>query len=520
MVSGREWPSAGPLAPVRWTLPVLASAVAAVTLLPIGYVVGQTADVGGHRAMALLLRPRVGELLVNTVELLLCGTLACVALGVGAAWLVECTDLRARTAWATLLSIPLAVPAFIRGFSWISLLPSVHGLDGALVIVSLSYYPLVFLPVRAALQGLDPALDEAARSLGAGRWRRFARVTLPQIRGALCGGALLVALDLLAEFGAFSMLRFATFTTAIYDQYRAAFDTSAGAVLALALVTLCLPLLGAEWLLRGRTRRARVGSGSPRPPERHRLGRAQPVALAGVAAVVLLSLGVPLASIGYWLMLRMPSAIDRGDLVSAAMNTLSLGLAGAFVTLLFAFPVALLATRRRSRWTTVLERTTYLPHALPGIVVALALITMTIRFVPSAYQSRAVLISGYAILFLPRAMIALRAALEKAPPQLEEAARSLGKRPLPTLWWIAVPLTMPGIGAGGALVFLSVTTELTMTLLLAPIGTQTLATGVWAHTSTLTYPAAAPYAALIIVVTIPAMLLITRYASAHRVVTP
>jgi iron(III) transport system permease protein len=507
---------------IRWVrpghVPLAASAtlVAALALLPITFVIGQTVSVGLHGAMVLLVRPRVGTLLLNTAELVVLGTAACTVVGVAAAWLVERTDLPARKTWITLLGLPLVVPAFVRSFGWISLLPSVHGLDGALLIVTLSYYPLVFLPVRAAFQGLDPALEECARSTGAGRWRCFVRVSLPQVRGALLGGALLVALDLLAEFGAFSMLRFATFTTAIYDQYRAAFDSPAGALLGLVLVTLCAPLLGLELLLRGRSRHDRIGPGVQRPAPRHQLGRVKPLALGGVVAMLILSVGVPIGSIGYWLSRPTRVPLPLGDLISATTATLSFGFTSAIVALIAAFPIAFLTVRRRSVFAISIERAAYLSHALPGIIVALALITVSIRVVPATYQSRTLLITGYVILFLPRALIALRSALEKAPPALEEAAQSLGNRPLATLGRVTVPLIAPGIGAGGALVFLSVSTELTTTLLLAPIGTQTLATGVWIHTSNLAYAAAAPYAALIIIATVPTMLLLGRWVGPYQ----
>lgn len=514
--TGRTRHSRRRLRPAHALLAASAALVAALTLVPIGFVIGQTVGAGAHRALALLVRPRVGALLASTTELVVIGTAACTVLGVGAAWLVERTDLPARNTWIMLLSLPLVVPAFVRSFGWISLFPAVSGLDGALLIVTLSYYPLVFLPVRAAFQSLDPALEESARSTGAGRWRCFVRVSLPQIRGALLGGALLVALDLLAEFGAFSMLRFATFTTAIYDQYRAAFDSAAGALLGLVLVLLCAPLLGLEMMLRGKSRPHRIGPGVQRPAPRHRLGRARPLALGGILAIVILSVGIPIGSIGYWLSrpTRLPLPLD--DLISTTAATLLFGLAGAVVTLVMAFPIAFLTVRRRSAFATIIERATYLSHALPGIIVALALITLSIRVIPAAYQSLALLILGYVILFLPRALITLRAALEKAPPSLEEAARALGNRPLCVLWRVTVPLIAPGIGAGGALVFLSVATELTTTLLLAPIGTQTLATEVWSHTSNLAYSAAAPYAGLIIIATVPTALMLGRQIGPYQ----
>src|SRR5271154_6013085 len=107
-----------------------------------------------------------------------------------------------------------------------------QGFGGALLVVTSAYYPLIYLPVAAALRGMDPALEETARTLGTGPFIGFFRVVLPQLRPALFGGMLLVALDVLVEFGAFSLLRFRTFTTEIYAEYRTGFAGPEASLLA------------------------------------------------------------------------------------------------------------------------------------------------------------------------------------------------------------------------------------------------------------------------------------------------
>lgn len=205
---------------------LVAAALLAVglVLLPIAYTIVQATHVGAQEAIDLLVRPLVGRLLVNTISLIVAASLATALIGVGAAWLVERTDLPARKTWAVLLVAPLAIPPFISSFAWVSLSNSLQDFAGALLVVACAYYPLVYLPVAAALRGLDPTLEETARSLGRGSWRCFFGVILPQLRPALYGGMLLVALDTLIEFGAFSLLRFRTFTTELYAQYRTGLD--------------------------------------------------------------------------------------------------------------------------------------------------------------------------------------------------------------------------------------------------------------------------------------------------------
>ena len=499
--------SAPPLA-----LLLVATAVAALVLVPLGFVVVYTAMVGPADAWHLLVRPRVGELLVNTVRLVVGGMLLSAVLGTGAAWLVERTDLPGRRVWHVLLVAPLAVPAFVNSYGWVSLTPRVEGFAGALLIVTLSYFPLVYLPVGAVLRGLDPALEETAQSLGLDRWRGFARVVLPQLRPALLGGSLLVGLHLLAEFGALQMLRFPTFTTAVYDQYRSSFNGDAATMLASVLVLGCLLLLVSELRLRGHQRLSRIGAGAARPAVRAHLGRATVPAVLGVAGVVALALGVPLASLLHWLLVGSSTAFPVGELTSAAATSLGLAVMAAVVTTALAVPVAWLAVRHRGPVTTLLERSTYVAAALPGIVVALALVTVSIRVAQPVYQTTALLVSAYVVLFLPRAVVAARAAFAQAPPLLDDVAHSLGSGATATMLRVTLPLVSRGLGAGGALVFLAVITELTATLLLAPIGTTTLATRFWSLSYDVQYGAAAPYAALMVLVSAPATWLLSRDA--------
>jgi iron(III) transport system permease protein len=497
-------------------VPLVAAAalVAALVLVPLGYVAWYTWSLGPSDTWALIARPRVGELLGNTLSLLV-GVMALSAfIGVGCAWLVERSDLPLRRVWHVLFVAPLAIPAFVNSYGWVSVTHAVQGYAGAVFVVSLSYAPLVYLPTVAAMRTLDPALEEVAHSLGYDRWTTWRRVVLRGIRPGVLGGGLLVGLHVLAEFGALQMLRFPTFTTAIYDHYRSAFNSASANVLASVLLLLCLLLLLAELSLRGDAALWRVGGGSARSVDRVRLGASRPAALAAVSALVVLSLGVPLASLLRWLVVGSSTAFPVGELASAALTTAGLGLAAAAITSALALPVVWLAVRHRGRLANIIERATFTAHALPGIVVALALVAVSIRSVRPLYQTLPLLLVGYAILFLPRAVVSIRSSLEHAQPVLEDVARSLGERPIGVLVRVTLPLIRNGLGAGAALVFLAVSTELTATLLMAPIGTSTLATQFWSHSSSLSYGAAAPYALLLILISVPATWLLSSHTRA------
>ena len=485
-------------------------AVALLALVPLGFVATYAALIGPAEAWELVVRPRVGLLLWNTVRLAAGAMALSALLGVALAWLVERTDVPFKGLWHGLLVAPLAVPAFVNSYAWVSLDRSVVGYDGALLVITLSYYPLVYLPVVAALRGLDPALEEAAWSLGQDRWRSFRTVVLPQLQPALLGGTLLVGLHLLAEFGALQLLRFPTFTTAISDLYGSTFNGAAANMIAGVLVLCCLLLLLAELQLRGHRRWSRVGHGAARAAVSVRLGALRWPLTAVLAGLVALSVGVPTYALVHWLLVGTSTEFPVGELAEATGSTIGLAATGALATTVLALPVAWLAVRHRGRLSTLVERSTYVAHALPGIVVALAFVTVSLRLVPAIYQTALLLLAAYAVMFLPRAVVSVRAGLEQAPLVLDDVARSLGAGPLQTARRVTLPVIAPSLGAGAALVFLAIATELTATLMLSPIGTDTLATSFWSASSELRYGAAAPYALLLVLISIPATVLLMR----------
>lgn len=472
----------------------------------------QAASGGGARMQLLLFRPLVAVLLLNTALMTVTATAFAVVLGLGVAWCVERTDLPGGGVWRVLAGLPIAVPAFVTSYSWVSLTPAVQGFGGAVLIVTLAYYPLVYLPVAAVLRGMDPALEEGARSLGLDARRTFVRVTLPHARTAVLGGALVVAVHLLAEFGAFAMLRFRTFTTVIYDEYRLSFDGPAASMLSSVLISVCVVLVILEVRVRGKARHARTGSGAARPASRSRLGRATPVVVLLFCVLVGTSLGLPLVTLTYWLS-RASAALQVGPLLVATATSLEFGLGAAVLTTALALPVAIFAVRYPTRLAALIERSTYLGYSLPGIAVALALVTIAVRYARPAYQTVPLVLSAYAILFLPLALVAQRAALAQASPAVEEMARSLGCGSLATLRRVTLPIIAPGLSGGAALVLLFTLTELPATLLLAPIGTVTLATQVWSSVRSQAYGAAAPYAWLMIALSALPTYVLTRRLS-------
>lgn len=502
--------------------------LAGAILLPVGYLVVRAGQ-GETAIWDLVFRARNLEIVWNSLILAFSVTAASIGIALPLAWLTTRTDLPFRRGWALLTALPLVIPSYIGAYLFVSAMgprglvqgwletlfgieriPSLYGFPGAVYVLTVLTYPYILLNLRAALAGMDPTIEEAARSLGHTPWQTFWRVTFPQLRPALAAGSLLVILYTLRDFGAVAILRYDTFTRAIYVQYQSSLDRSAAAALALILIVITLLLLAAEtrWQTSARqySSTARV-----RPPTIIALGKWKGPALVFCMGVVLAALLLPALNLGYWLVRGVQAGEEIRALWGASWNSFSISLMAAFVTVAASLPISILRVRRAGRVPQLLERMMYVGFALPGIVIALALVFFGANYLPWLYQTAPMLIFAYVILFLPQALGAVQASLLTVHPNLEEAGRSLGHGPLTVFRRITLPLVRPGLGAGTALIFLTVMKELPATLILSPLGFKTLATSVWGAVSEAFFAqAAAPALLLILVSSVPMAFLTIR----------
>ncbi|MBP2462206.1 MULTISPECIES: iron ABC transporter permease [unclassified Rhizobium] len=503
----RRKPAGKPLAGSSWTL-AIAVAIAALTLTPLGFVFWATVATGWETAAQLIFRSRVSDLLFNTVALIVFTVPVATVLATALAWLTERTDLPGAKLWAWLAIVPLAIPAFVQSYAWIGMWPRLNGLGAGVAISVVTYFPFVYLPVSAALRLIDPALEDQAASLGLSPAAVLRRVVLPQLRLSLCGGALLISLHLLSEYGLYAMIRFDTFTTAILDQFQSTYNGVAAHMLALVLVACCFVLIGVDAAVRGRRRYARIGSGVARHPVRASLGVWRYPCLLLPVVTTAVSLGVPVLTLGRWLIAGGADIWQFSEIGLALSQTLTICVIGGVATAAAAVPIAWLSVRRPTRSSRFLEGCYYLASSMPGVVVALALVTISIRVMLPLYQTVATIVIAYVIMFLPRALVSLRASIAQVPAELEQAAESLGRSPARALWSTTVRLAAPGAASAMALSSLGIMNELTATQMLAPNGTRTLAMAFWALTSEIDYAGAAPYALLMILFSLPLTLLL------------
>ena len=505
--------------PLLLALPALLAAAAAT--LPLAYLVVRvrTADRNAWEVLAL---DTTGRLVADTAVLVAAVVAAALLLGVPLAWLLTRTDIPARPLLAVAAALPLVIPSYVAALALLGALgprgllqqvlegpfgverlPDVYGFRGAVLALTLSTYPYVYLLAAAAMRDLDPSLEEASRGLGRSRLATFFRVTLPAVRPSLAAGGLLVALYVLSDFGAVSLMQYPALTRSIYLQYQALFDREPAAILALVLVALTLLLLVFESRVRASARYGRSGPGTKRPAPVIPLGAWRWPAFAFCCFVVGVFLVLPVAVLVYWVWEAVPLGREIAfPWIEAWRSVLASALA-ALIAAGAALPVAVLARRYPSLWARLLERLAFTGNALPGIVVALALVFFGARYGGPLYQTLALLLFAYVVRFLPQSLAASGAALESVDPRVEEAARSLGRGPLSVVARVTVPLVRSGVLAGAVLVFLSSMKELPATLLLRPIGFDTLATEIWSATAVADYAQAAPPALLLVVLSAP-----------------
>ncbi|QCZ92297.1 ABC transporter permease [Salinimonas iocasae] len=419
------------------------------------------------------------RVLGNTMALVALTIIGAVVLGVPLALLTTYVKMPFQRFWLVLLAAPLAMPSYIGAFTLYfamgpggeieSLLgiptPSIGGLWGTAVVMSLYTYPFVMLTTRASLLSLDGSLVNAARTLGMSLPAALFNVVMPRILRAVAAGALLAALYALSDFGTPAILRLDTFTRVIFVEYNA-FGLSQAAMLSIQLLVIVGFVLFVESTIKGNTERpGRQLWLWPKPWQRNLM-------LIASMPVVLMAIVLPLAIFLVWLVREGAGDFD----FSYALNSAYASLLAALAAVILAVPVAHAAISGRAG--RLMERITYFGFGVPGIVMGTALVYVGLKL-PFLYQTLGLLVIAYVLRFLPLAVGSVRTTAERLDPSLVKAARLLGASPREAFRRITLPLTYRGMVAGAALVFLEVMRELPATLMLGPTGFETLATYMW-----------------------------------------
>lgn len=489
---------------------LLSGAIAALVASPLAWILLRAWQVEPGRAWGLMTSSQTVSILTNSVGLTAFVTGFSILLGVPLAVLTTRTNLPYRRLWAILIALPLVIPSYIGAFAFVSAFgrhgevgsvfgvtpPQVDGFWGAVLVITLYTYPYVFLTTRAALLAQDTSLVEAARTLNAGRIEAFRRVVFPQIRPAVAAGALLTALYAVSDFGTPAFMQVNVFTSEIYREFNIG-NVEYAALLSMQLLAVAAVILAIEGLV-GREEDAAGGGASG---SRVRLGAWKWPAMGVISLLTIITLVVPVAIFGVWIL--RPTGGETGVFafqLEWMFNSIYLAGLAALVASLFALPVAYYSARSDSLLARLFERVTYVGFAVPGIVIGLALVFFGTSYAPWFYQTVPLLIFAYVVRFLPQAVGITRSAVLQVDDTLTEAARTLNAGRLRTFRKVTFPLIAPGVIAGGALVFLTTMKELPATLMLNPIGLDTLVTIIWeAHRGAFYEYAAIPALILILI---------------------
>lgn len=447
--------------------------------------------------LGLLVDQRTLAPLWRTLRLAVAVSASAAILGTALAWLTTRTDMAGRRLYRVLMPIPLVFPTFIGAAAFIRTMNpgglvyrmldgvgvdlgiELRGFFGSWLVLTLFTYPYVYLPVAARLRRLPAALEESARVLGDTMSQAFRRVVLPQIATSIAAGTLLVFLYAISDFGAVQLMRYDTLTRAIETNYLAR-PPVAFALSLVLLVLAAIVVFGENAVTR---RLPAEASGRSSRTTQHRLGRWAVIGQFVVGATVLLAVIAPVAALIDWASGNgRPLAVSRETIVDASFNTLYVSVITAVVAVLAVAPIAFMVARRNERVGRYAHATVIATFALPGILIALALRFWTLRAgaIGNAFaDTQAVLIFAYVVRFASLAMGVTLVAVRSVPDRLHDAASMLGADRLRRLYTIDLPLMGPGLVAAAGLVLLSTMKELPISLLIAPLGFQTLTTRIF-----------------------------------------
>ncbi len=526
----------------QWRLAslLIAAIVATPILIVFASWLGPPSDVWRHLADTVL-----AGILRNTFVLVLGVGSGVFIIGVSLAWLTSMCEFPGRRIFEWALMLPLAIPAYVLAFVAVGLLdfsgpvqgflrsvfgssawfPNVRSETGVVLVMTLAFYPYVYMLARTAFLGQGRNVLDTGRVLGLSPWASFFRISLPMARPAIAAGVALALMETLADFGAVSIFNYDTFTTAIYKSWFGFFDLATAAQLASLLLMFVAIALVVEKQMRGRARYDVTG----------KLAREQRFCLSGWRAVgattaasmvMLFAFVIPVLQLAGW-----SWEAARYDLDSRYFlfffNTVSLGAIAAGLTALAAILLAYTYRLRPETFTRIAIRFATLGYALPGSVLAVGImlsfvwldkqiaavflslfdVKLTLVFTGTVFA----LLLAYVVRFMAVAYGPVDSAFERIKPSLLQAARSLGASNWQILWRVSVPMLKAGAFSAALLVFVEVMKEMPATLLLRPFGWDTLATRIFEMTAEGEWERAAlPALTLVLAGLVPVIMLVRR----------
>lgn len=495
----------------RFRFLVLGVGLSFLFVLPLLFFLLRLLDRQTGEFLSVLFRPRTLQLIVNTLLLIASVLVLCTILALPVAYLLGRRNFVGSRIVHALLTLPLSVPGYIIAWSLLGLsgdwgilktstgmdFPSLRGLGGAALAISLYCFPILAINLFQGFRELDVRLEEAAKTLGKTRWERFWHVTLPQLWPSFLSGWVLIALYVLSDFGVPVLMGYEVLASAIYTEIITSLFQAGAFVLTLISLATTLFLLFLFHTHRQRPYH-RLAHGRP-------LAQNRPIRTNLAWTIVLFNLVptflIPLLSLGHWLSLTSTweSFTAYNYLFSALWGTLQFALAGSLIGTLAALAVGLMQRFLRGRVFDLPGQFLFLLYSLPGTALALCWAIFFLQALPSLYQTTLGYVIPLGYLAASLALGPIQTALCAQSDTWTHSARTLGKSPID----IFAQVLWPGI-RGGVLsgLFLSlgwIVRELPLAAILTPLGARTLSLAVFSHTIEANYAGAAPYALTLMV---------------------
>jgi iron(III) transport system permease protein len=530
------------------------AAVLLAVLAPFASLVAAAAP-GSRDLWVHLLRYVLPPAILDTAILLSGVGLLTVALGTTLAWLITAYEFPGRRLLDACVLLPLAVPTYIVSYAYLDLLhpvgpiqealrwmlgydgprdfrlPDIRSMTGCIVVLGFVLYPYIYLPVRALFAMQSASLLETGRTLGLTRVQTFYRIALPLARPAIAVGLSLALMETLNDIGAAEFMGIRTLTVSIYSTWVTRSDLPGAAQIALAMLVVVLTLVLFERWARRHQRFANDAQ-HPRPIVPTRLsGAACAGAIAAAAVPIVIGFGMPFAYLVHAAATRIDATGVPPSMLAALRSTVLLAFAATVVGVAAGVVVAYSVRGIRLRTAAAVVTMSSVGYATPGTVVAIAVLPVVTALdyllddVVSAMGGRSagllLLGSGVAVLyayfvrFLAITVGGAESALAKLSRSLDDAAATLGASPRERLLRVHLPLIRPAMVAAGLLMFVDCMKELPATLLLRPIGVETLATLLYGEASRGTYENGAIAAVLIVSVGLVPVWMLSRMAGSR-----
>lgn len=443
---------------------------------------------------------KILKLSFNTVSLILLVVIFSILISLPLAFLNVRSNMPFAKYLTSISVLPIALPSYVMATTQIEIwskngwvhnflqlffemktFPSFYGLVGSVFVLSLITYPYVYIGLAAMFRRFDYQMIDASRTLGDSSFGTFRKIIFPLVKPTIVAGSLLVSLYVLSDFGAVSLLRFNTFTIAIFNRMYNSISNYGVLEISLLAILFCFLILFIESKTKNEARH--FSNSNLSDIKKIDLGIWKWILFPISLIPLIFGFILPISVLIYWFIIGFGEDTGFRDVIQPTINTIIISSVSAFFITLVSIPLLITIRKNIRILSFMIDKVSYIGLSLPGVIVSMSLVFFCINYFDYIYQTFIVLVLGYFISFLPAALGPIKSSMTQIDPKLEDASFTLGAGKIKTYYNIVIKLASPGFIYGGVLVFILCLKELPATLILSPIGFQTLATEIWSNAS-------------------------------------